>query len=129
MPDHWKFTYAVRPYVRGTPGTRIEQTERRFALIEDTIRTVIPPAQIQSLIDNIGIPYSGLNLSLSEGALISSADGQIFIALKEGHSPTPDYVRKLRAALGRERPGRPVRHDCRPPGVLDDGRGRPCPWA
>jgi multidrug efflux pump subunit AcrB len=94
----------IKLHVRGTPGTRIEETERRFALIEDTIRTVIPPAQIQTMLDNIGIPYSGLNLSLSEGALISSADGQIFIALKEGHPSTPDYVRKLRTTLAQDYP-------------------------
>jgi multidrug efflux pump subunit AcrB len=94
----------IKLHVRGEPGTRIEETERKFAAIEDTIRTVIPPSQVESLIDNIGIPYSGLNLSLSEGALISSANGQILIALKEGHLPTADYVRKLRATLNHEYP-------------------------
>jgi multidrug efflux pump subunit AcrB len=89
----------IKLHVRGTPGTRIEETERKFAQIEDTIRTVIPPGQIQTLLDDIGIPYSGLNLSLSEGALISSADGEILIALKEGHRPTPEYVRALREKL------------------------------
>src|SRR5580658_2115578 len=61
----------IKLHVRGEPGTRIEETERKFAVIEDTIRTVIPPSEIDTLLDNIGIPYSGLNLSLSEGALIS----------------------------------------------------------
>src|ERR1700677_2190308 len=86
----------IKLHVRGAPGTRIEETERVFAQLEDTIRKVIPPDQIETMLDNMGIPYSGLNLSLSEGALISSADGEIFIALKEGHPPTVDYVRKLR---------------------------------
>ena len=95
----------IKLHVRGQPGTRIEETERKFSQIEDTIRTVIPSGEIQTLLDNIGIPYSGLNLSLSEGALISSADGQILIALKEGHAPTPDYVRKLRATLNKTYPG------------------------
>jgi multidrug efflux pump subunit AcrB len=94
----------IKLHVRGRPGTRIEQTERRFAQLEDTIRTVIPPDQIETMLDNMGIPYSGLNLSLSEGALISSADGEIFIALKEGHRPTVDYVRALRAMLAKEYP-------------------------
>jgi multidrug efflux pump subunit AcrB len=89
----------IKLHVRGVPGTRIEETEHTFAGIEDTIRAVIPQSEIQTMLDNIGIPYSGLNLSLSEGALISSADGQIFIALKEGHASTPEYVRKLRAVL------------------------------
>jgi len=89
----------IKLHVRGQPGTRVEETERRFASIEETIRTVIPPGEIETLIDNMGIPTSGINLSLSEGALISSADGQILIALKEGHEPTEQYVRKLRKVL------------------------------
>ncbi len=94
----------IKLHVRGVPGTRIEETERKFAQIEDTLRTVIPPSQIDTLLDNIGIPYSGINLSLSEGALISPADGEIFVSLKEGHPPTVQYVRKLRAALSRAFP-------------------------
>ncbi len=89
----------IKLHVRGVPGTRIEETERRFTHIEDTIRRVIPPDEIATLIDNMGIPSSGINLSLSEGALISSADGQILIALKEDHHPTADYVRQLRTVL------------------------------
>jgi multidrug efflux pump subunit AcrB len=94
----------IKLHVRGLPGTRIEETERKFAQIEDTIRAVIPPDQIQTMLDNIGIPYSGLNLSLSEGALISPADGEVFIALKEDHPPTADYVHKLRETLGKDFP-------------------------
>jgi multidrug efflux pump subunit AcrB len=92
----------IKLHVRGRPGTRIEETERKFAQIEDTIRQVIPPDQIETMLDNVGIPYSGLNLSLSEGALISSADGEIFLALKEGHRPTVGYVRALRKTLAKE---------------------------
>jgi hypothetical protein len=90
--------------VRGAPGLRIEETERRFAAMEDTIRTVIPKDEIATLLDNLGVPNSGINLSLSEGALISPSDGQILIALKEGHRPTADYVRKIRATLHRDYP-------------------------
>lgn len=89
----------IKLHVRGVPGTRIEETEKHFAAIQSTIREVIPPAEIETQIDNIGVPYSGINLSLSEGALISSADGQIMVALKEGHGKTADYVRKLRQKL------------------------------
>ncbi len=60
----------VKLHVRGPPGTRIEETERRLAGIEATIRDVIPPSEIETMIDILGTPYSGLNLSLSEGALI-----------------------------------------------------------
>jgi multidrug efflux pump subunit AcrB len=94
----------IKLHVRGVPATRIEETERKFAQLQDTIRTVIPPAQIETMLDNLGIPYSGLNLSLSEGAQISSADGEIFIALKEGHPKTADYVRALRARLRKTYP-------------------------
>jgi multidrug efflux pump subunit AcrB len=94
----------IKLHVRGAPGLRIEETERRFAEIEKTIRTVIPPAEIQTMLDNLGVPNSGLNLSLSEGALISPSDGQIMIALKEGHAPTADYVRRLRSKLNQEYP-------------------------
>src|SRR5262249_31300849 len=95
----------IKLHVRGAPGTRLEETEKRFAAIETTIKGVIPPSEIETLIDNIGIPASGINLSLSEGALISPADGQILIHLKEGHRPTPEYVRKLRAVLAATHPG------------------------
>jgi len=94
----------IKLHVRGVPGTRIEETERRLGAIEDTIRQVIPAHEVDQLIDNIGVPYSGINLSLSEGALISSADAQILLSLKEGHAPTPDYVRKLRSKLNDEYP-------------------------
>jgi len=79
-------------------------TEKRVARIEDTIRTVIPPSETETMLDILGTPYSGLNLSLSEGALISPADGQILISLKEDHSPTPVYVRKLRKLLAEQYP-------------------------
>jgi multidrug efflux pump subunit AcrB len=92
----------VKLHVRSPPGTRIEENERRFVDIENTIRSVIPGPEIKTMLDVIGTPYSGLNLSLSEGALISPADGQIFIALSEHHAKTGDYVRQMRTTL-RER--------------------------
>jgi multidrug efflux pump subunit AcrB len=94
----------LKLHVRGPPGTRIEESERRFGEIETTIKSVIPQDQIDTLIDNIGTPYSGINLSLSEGALISPADGQIFISLKQGHAPTDGYVRALRRKLAEKHP-------------------------
>ncbi|HEX3776812.1 MAG TPA: efflux RND transporter permease subunit [Polyangiaceae bacterium] len=94
----------IKLHVRGAPGLRVEESERRFAAIEETIKTVIPKDEIATMIDTIGVPNSGINLSLSEGALISPSDGQILISLKEDHKPTPDYVRKLRRTLHREYP-------------------------
>ncbi|WP_437979291.1 efflux RND transporter permease subunit [Sorangium sp. So ce295] len=89
----------IKLHVRGPPGTRLEESERRFARIQETIRGALPPGEIRTMLDSIGIPASGINLSLSEGAQISSADGQIFIALAEHHRPTADHVRTLRARL------------------------------
>ncbi len=97
----------IKLHVRGSPGTRLEESERRFARIQETIRAALPPGEIRTMLDSIGIPASGINLSLSEGAQISSADGQIFIALAEHHRPTADHVRALRAEAQRGVP----RHD------------------
>jgi len=94
----------VKLHVRGPPGTRIEESERRFARIEETIKKEIPPAEIETMLDNIGIPYSSINLSLSEGVLVSAADGDVLIALKPGHGPTAAYVRALRRRLNAEYP-------------------------
>ncbi len=89
----------IKLHVRGNPGTRIEETEKRIANIERTIHGVIPARQIDTMLDIIGTPYSSINMSLSEGALISSADAQILISLKPGHAPTADYMRALRKKL------------------------------
>ncbi|HEY1960687.1 MAG TPA: efflux RND transporter permease subunit [Polyangiaceae bacterium] len=95
----------IKLHARGEPGTRIEETEKKFTKIDATIKKVIPPGEIDTLIDNMGTPNSGLNLSLSEGALISPADGQVLVALKEHHGSTPEYVRKLRKELNKDFPG------------------------
>jgi multidrug efflux pump subunit AcrB len=85
----------IRLHVRAAPGTRLEQTERIFADVEKAIKDVIPADQIETLLDNIGIPNSGINLSLSDGSLMSSADGEILIALKSGHPPTIDFMDQI----------------------------------
>jgi multidrug efflux pump subunit AcrB len=94
----------MKLHMRGPPGTRIEETEKRASAVKDTIREVIPKDEIATMVDILGTPYSGLNLSLSEGALISSADGQIFLAMKEEHGPTEKYVEKLRKLLAQRFP-------------------------
>jgi multidrug efflux pump subunit AcrB len=94
----------IKLHVRGAPGTRLEETEKRIATIEQTIRGVIPADEIETMLDVLGTPYSGINLSLSEGAAVSPADGQILIALQHGHRPTADYVRTLREVLHRRYP-------------------------
>ncbi len=94
----------IRLHVRGPSGTRIEESERLFARIEETIRQVIPAAEIDTMNDNIGVPYSGINLSLGDPSMISSADGEVLIALNEHHHPTQRYVRRIRETLRREYP-------------------------
>ncbi|HWU87490.1 MAG TPA: efflux RND transporter permease subunit [Kofleriaceae bacterium] len=94
----------IKLHVRGVPGTRLEESEKRIAAIQQAIREVIPPGEIETMLDVLGTPYSGINLSLSEGAAISPADGQILIALKEGHAPTARHVRALRDRLRRDFP-------------------------
>ncbi|MFT3694921.1 MAG: efflux RND transporter permease subunit [Kofleriaceae bacterium] len=94
----------IKLHVRGAPGTRIEETEKRIQDIERTIRKIIPPSETDTVLDIIGTPYSGINMSLSEGALVSPADSQILIALKKDHRPTEEYVRGMREALNRQYP-------------------------
>jgi CzcA family heavy metal efflux pump len=94
----------IKLHVRGAPGTRLEESEKRIAAIEDTIRTVIPKDEIDTMLDVMGIPNSGINLSLSEGALISAADGQIYISLRKDHRPTEGYVQRLRKVLAETYP-------------------------
>jgi len=94
----------IRLHVRAPAGTRIEETERYFARIGDVIRGVIPEDQIVKVIDNIGIPNSGINLALSDGSLMSSADGEILVSLSHDHAPTAGYIRELRTQLNEKFP-------------------------
>ena len=95
----------IRLHVRAPADTRIEETEAWFARVEDTIRRVIPKSELRDMIDNIGLPYSGLNIAMGDSATIGMFDGEILVSLNpEGHGPTYDYVRRLRAQLGREYP-------------------------
>ena len=89
----------IRLHVRAPADTRIEETEQWFARVEDTIRRVIPPAELKDMIDDIGLPYSGLNLAMSDRATIGQFDGEILVSLNpEEHAPTWDYVATLRGA-------------------------------
>jgi multidrug efflux pump subunit AcrB len=95
----------IRMHVRAPAGTRIEETEQYFAQVENSIRQVIPPAELTDILDNIGLPYSGLNIALSDSATIGSFDGDIMVSLRTGdHGPTADYVRQIRARLNRDFP-------------------------
>ncbi|MEJ1962419.1 MAG: efflux RND transporter permease subunit [Gammaproteobacteria bacterium] len=86
-------------------GTRIEETARTFAAIQSAIREIVPPEEIASTVDNIGLPVSGINMSYNNTGTIGTQDGDIQIALREGHSPTSVYVQRMRAELPRRFPG------------------------
>ena len=93
-----------RLHLRARTGTRIEETARFCDLVEQSIRQQIPPDQIDSIIDNIGLPYSSINLSYSTSAPIGPADADILVTLAKGHGPTAKYVHDLRMNLAREFP-------------------------
>src|SRR3989475_5587569 len=86
-------------HIRGQPGLRIEETQKLFAQVEDHVRRIVPPEELDVVIDNIGVPFSGINLALGDPSMISTADGEMLIALKPNHHPTADYVRALRRDL------------------------------
>src|SRR6266850_1707861 len=84
---------------RAPPGTRIEETTRLFADIEGHVRRAVPPAELDTVIQDIGVPLSGINLVLGDPSMISPADGEMMVALKPKHGPTAGYVRGLRKDL------------------------------
>jgi CzcA family heavy metal efflux pump len=92
-------------HVRAQTGTRIEDTARLCDQIENVIRKEIPAAELTSVIDNIGIPYSGLNLSYSNSAPVGTADADILVSLDEKHHPTAGYTHELRDKLTKQFPG------------------------
>jgi multidrug efflux pump subunit AcrB len=92
-------------HVRARTGTRIEETARLCDEIDSAIRREIPKAELHTIIDNIGLPYSGLNLSYSNSAPVGPADADILVSLTEKHHPTDDYVQALRASLPKQFPG------------------------
>ncbi len=95
----------IRLHVRCPGGTRIEETERRFAQVEDAIRKIIPREDLSDILDNIGLPYNGYNLAFSDSVTLGPADGEILVSLKPGeHRPTWGYVREMRKQLNREFP-------------------------
>jgi multidrug efflux pump subunit AcrB len=92
-------------HVRAQVGTRLEDSANLFATIQKTIRQLIPPNELETLVDNIGLPNSGINLAYSNTGVMGPQDGDIQIKLKEGHRPTPDVIRMLRVELPKRFPG------------------------
>ncbi|HXJ87924.1 MAG TPA: efflux RND transporter permease subunit [Candidatus Binatia bacterium] len=96
----------LRLHVRGRPGLRVEETARLCDQIENSLREEIPQGQLQTILDNIGLPNSGINQSYSSNGTIGTSDAEILIALNpETHPPTADLTRHLREFLPRHFPG------------------------
>ena len=92
-------------HVRAKTGTRIEETARLCDLVETYIRGQIPKQELVSVLDNIGLPYSGINTAYSNSATSGTEDADILVSLSPEHHPTGSYVRALRTGLAREFPG------------------------
>jgi multidrug efflux pump subunit AcrB len=78
----------MRLHVRAPPGTRLEETQADFAGSKPPIRQIVGNDQIDVILDNIGLPYSGINIALSDSATVGPMDGEILISLKKKHTPT-----------------------------------------
>jgi multidrug efflux pump subunit AcrB len=89
----------IKLHMRARTGTRIEETAALCDAVEGTIRSVIPPAEVVNIVDNIGLPYSGINLAYSTSAPVGPGDADIYVNLSTHHKPTADYVRALRSKL------------------------------
>ncbi len=89
----------MRLHVRAPAGTRLEKTQEYFAGVEAEIRRVVGNDQISVMLDNIGLPYSGINIALSDSATVGPMDGEILISLNEKHAPTAQLIATLRRDL------------------------------
>jgi multidrug efflux pump subunit AcrB len=96
---------AILMHARAQIGTRVEETANQFADVQKVIRKIIPPEEIETLADNIGMPISGINMTYNNTGVIGPQDGDIQIKLREGHRPTEEYVQALREQLPRAFPG------------------------
>src|SRR6202011_6000930 len=92
-------------HVRTQIGTRIEETANLFAEVQKAIRKIVPPGEIETLADNIGMPISGINMTYNNTGVIGPQDGDVQIKLKESHRPTAEHVQALREQLPRLFPG------------------------
>ena len=92
-------------HLRGPTGMRIEDTAFLCDRVEDSIRRHIPGSEVSSIIDNIGLPYSGINLSYSNSAPVGASDADILVTLSPKHHPTAEYVKQLRVNLAKDFPG------------------------
>jgi CzcA family heavy metal efflux pump len=98
-------TGQIQLHIRGHAGLRVEETARLCDYVEIELRKVIPGGEIENVVDNVGLPVSGINLSYTNSAPTSPADADILVTLKKGHRATAAYVRRLRAGLPAKFPG------------------------
>lgn len=94
----------MRLHVRCSPGTRIETTQADFARVEAAVRQIVGNNQVDVILDNIGLPYSGINIALSDSATVGPMDGEILISLKKVHTPTAQHMADLRRELPKRFP-------------------------
>jgi multidrug efflux pump subunit AcrB len=92
-------------HLRAKSGIRIEETARLCDLVEQNIRKTVPAAEVDNILDNIGLPYSTLNFQHATSGLIGAGDADILVSLKEKHHPTANYIADLRTSLPRDFPG------------------------
>jgi multidrug efflux pump subunit AcrB len=90
---------AMTLHIRTRPGQRIETAEQRFAEVEEVVKQVVPPKDLDLILDNIGLPSSNYNFAFGDSSFVAYNDGQMLISLKEGHAPTAGYQAKLRDVL------------------------------
>jgi len=95
----------IRLHMRAPTGTRIEETARIADRVEAAIRELIPADQLETILDNLGVPNSGINLSYSNAGTIGTLDGEILLSLRKGHAPTDEFVALLRRELPKRFPG------------------------
>ncbi len=96
----------MRLHLRARAGLRVEETARLTDEVEKYLRQQIPKDELVTILDNIGLPYSGINLSYSNSGVIGTSDAEILVGLNaEHHHPTGEYIRKLRSTLPRRFPG------------------------
>ena len=98
-------TGQILMHVRLPVGTRLEESTNQFADIEKAVRQIIPAEDLRTIVDNIGLPVSGINVTYNNTGTIGSQDGDVQVSLQEDHRPTAQYVRILRELLPRRFPG------------------------
>src|SRR5580658_3000472 len=95
----------IKLHIRAQTGLRVEDTAALVDHIEAAMREVIPRNEIDSMVDNVGLPVSGINMTYANSGTFGSSDADILVALEPHHAPTADYIRQLRMRLPHEFPG------------------------